>query len=81
MVLHRSSCRECEWAELPRWKRLRIKYFPTTAEVIQNQMSLMSGMTSAMTGTPRESLYEFHKRRYIETGDEMELRRMERHLK
>lgn len=79
-----SECEECRLAEggiVERIRFYRRRYFPTQQERIHALMHAYSGMTRALLGGSIESPYEKHKRRYIETGDILELERMARHVK
>lgn len=59
---------------------LRRQNFPTTAERIDDMNKSMSSLVRVAMGTGAPSLYELHKRKYIETGDPEELRRMGNHV-
>lgn len=76
-------CPHCRWKEATLWEKVKIlrrQNFPTTAERIQDLSRSYSGIVRAVIGTGAPTLYELHKRRYIETGDPEELRRMGNHV-
>jgi hypothetical protein len=77
-------CPTCRWKEATLWEKVKIlrrQNFPTTAEQIQDMGQSMSSFYRAALGTgPIPTLYELHKRKYIETGDSEELRRMGNHV-
>lgn len=77
-------CPRCRWKEATLWEKVKIlrrQNFPTTAESIADMQKSMSGLVRVAMGTdPIPTLYELHKRKYIETGDPEELRRMGNHV-
>lgn len=79
-----TDCPECAHAELRGVQYLyyyRRNVFPTTAESIAAMGKAYSRTMHALLGTgPVQTWYEIHKRRYIETGDMVEMKRMERHV-
>lgn len=76
-------CPHCRWKEASVWekvKMIRRQNFPTTAERIQDLQKASSMLIRVAMGTGAPTMYELHKRRYIETGDVEELRRMGNHV-
>lgn len=80
--LPQTFCDTCRWAEMTPAQRLvtRVRnYFhtPTVAEIITDQARWMARVIG---GGPPASPYERHRQRFEETGDEIELDRMLRHV-
>lgn len=81
-----TQCESCREAEMPRWKlyaeKARKRIFGLThAEQIDRVGKAFASTTRALAGIPVKSWYEKHKEAFEETGEQIELERMLRHVK
>lgn len=79
-----TDCPHCQWEESTLWEKVKIwrrMVFPTTNEQIKRMTESSASLIRVAMGTgPVTTWYERHKRRYIDTGDVVELERMGRHI-
>jgi hypothetical protein len=80
-----TKCEKCRWAEMTRWERVKewlsIMFMSDSEKSLGYYSQSMSSMISAAMGAKSVvTMYEVHKQAYIRTGDEIELKRMERHV-